>query len=95
MCSGERERSGAWRLSSGEGRDLPIGGVGQSWQLAYFGFTRPRLRTFTMPAGIRYRVDVIDTWQMTVTEARGRFKGTFTVELPARPFVAVRLRAVP
>lgn len=73
--------------------DVPIGGVGDRWQLAYFGFTQPRLRTFTMPPGIRYRVDVIDTWRMTVTEVPGRFTGTFTVELPGRPFMAVRLTA--
>lgn len=75
--------------------DLPVGGVTERWQLAYFGFTQPRRRTFSMPPGIRYRVEVIDTWQMTVTEVPSPCQGTFTVELPGRPFIAVRLRADP
>lgn len=73
--------------------DVPVGGSGDRWQLVYFGFTQPRFRTFEMPPGIRYRVDVIDTWQMTVTEVPGRFEGTFDIDLPGRPFIAVRLRA--
>jgi hypothetical protein len=32
---------------------------------------------------------------MTVTKAPGRYEGMFTVELPGRPFIAVRLRAQP
>jgi len=73
--------------------DLPWAGVKDSYYLAYFGFSRPRFRIFAMPPGTRYTVDVIDTWAMTVTTLEGWHDGTFRVELPARPYVAVRLRA--
>ncbi|MBT8226092.1 MAG: DUF5060 domain-containing protein [Dactylosporangium sp.] len=33
--------------------DVPIGGVADRWQLAYFGFNQPRLHTFTMEPGTR------------------------------------------
>ena len=61
--------------------------------VVYFGFNRPRFRTFSLPAGHRMHVDVIDTWNMTIERRDGVFEGSFTVPLPARPFVAVRLVA--
>jgi hypothetical protein len=67
--------------------------VAGQYYLAYFGFSRPGFRTFQMPAGTAYTVDVIDTWNMTVETIEGRREGTFRVELPARPYIAVRLRA--
>jgi len=75
-------------------RDVPIGGVEGAYYLAYFGFMQPRRRTFVLPPEIRFRVDVLDTWQMTVTPVPGTFAGTFSVDLPGRPFIALRLRAV-
>jgi hypothetical protein len=45
-----------------------------------------------MPVGERYEVDVIDTWNMTVENVEGVHEGTFRVDLPARPYIAVRLR---
>ena len=35
-------------------------------------------------------MEVIDTWNMTIEEA-GVFRGKFTVTLPGRPYMAVRL----
>jgi hypothetical protein len=37
-------------------------------------------------------VEVIDTWDMTVTPLGGTFEGRFRVELPGKPYVAVRVR---
>lgn len=73
------------------GWDLPIGGVLGEYQLAYFGFNRPRFRTMTVPADQEVTVDVIDTWNMTVERRPGTYRGQFRVELPARQFMAVRL----
>jgi hypothetical protein len=74
--------------------DLPWGGVAGQYHLAYFGFSRPRFRTFMMPLGSAYAVDVIDTWNMTVETLDGRYEGTFRIELPGRQYMAVRLRAL-
>jgi hypothetical protein len=40
------------------------------------------------------RIDVLDTWAMTVEEVAGTHTGTVRVQLPARPYSAIRLRAV-
>ncbi|MGD6749719.1 DUF5605 domain-containing protein [Streptomyces sp. BH105] len=74
--------------------DVPMGGVEGRYYLAYFGVQQPRIRTFNLPEGKRFRVDVIDTWNMTVTEVLDTHEGSVTVRLPARPYHAVRLRAV-
>lgn len=74
--------------------DLPCGAVQEDYYLFYFGFNQPSFRTFDMPKGNHYKVDVIDTWNMTIDELEGIFEGDFRVKLPARQFIAVRMRRV-
>ncbi len=73
--------------------DAPWGGVAGEYSIVYFGFNRPRFRTISLPDGQRVHVDVIDTWNMTVDRLHGVFAGSFTVPLPARPYMALRLTA--
>lgn len=54
----------------------------------YYGFNRPCCRFFHPDKPVR--VEVIDTWNMTVTPV-GRYSGDFTVELPSKPYMAIRL----
>jgi hypothetical protein len=37
-------------------------------------------------------IDVIDTWNMTIEPQPGVHSGTVRVQLPARPYTAIRLR---
>ena len=60
------------------------------YRLYYYSFMRPSFRDFRFDDSTLYHAEVIDTWNMTVTDAddcRGRFR----VELPARPYMAVRI----
>jgi hypothetical protein len=59
----------------------------------YFGLTRPLFRHVTLPYGRRYRVDVIDTWNMTIDSLPGIHEGSFRVDLPGREFMALRITA--
>lgn len=61
-------------------------------RLVYFGFGRPSSRTFVTPPGTEWAVDVIDTWNMTVAVLPEPCGGRFTVDLPGREYMAVRLR---
>ncbi|TDF98670.1 DUF5605 domain-containing protein [Paenibacillus piri] len=72
--------------------DAPCAGIPDEYYLFYYGFNQPRYRQFNMKPGIRYRVDVIDTWEMTVTELDGAYEGAFRIELPGKQYMAVRLR---
>lgn len=71
--------------------DVPVAGVLGEYLLYYFGFNRPAYRDFSLRRGDRYTVDVIDTWNMTVERLDGTYEGDFRIELPGRPYIAVRL----
>jgi uncharacterized protein DUF5605/uncharacterized protein DUF5060/uncharacterized protein DUF4038 len=70
--------------------DVRWGGA-DDYRIAYFGFGRPRYRDITMAPGSRWHVDVIDTWNMTITRQPGTLEGCFRVGLPGREFMAIRL----
>ena len=60
------------------------------YRLYYYSFMRPSFRDFRFDDGTLYRAEVIDTWNMTVADA-GTHRGRFRVDLPARPYIAVRI----
>lgn len=74
--------------------DVPTAGIRHEYEISYFGFNQPTYRNFVMPAGRRYEVDIIDTWNMSIDTRPDAVEGRFRVELPGRQFIAVRLRAV-
>ncbi|WP_284991944.1 DUF5605 domain-containing protein, partial [Arthrobacter sp. efr-133-TYG-120] len=74
--------------------DVPTAGIRHEYEISYFGFNQPTYRNFVMPAGRRYEVDIIDTWNMSIDTLPDAVEGRFRVELPGRQFIAVRLRAV-
>ncbi|MBN1777740.1 MAG: DUF5605 domain-containing protein [Clostridiales bacterium] len=63
------------------------------YYLFYYSFMRPSSRVFTMAEDAAFAVTVLDTWNMTKDE-KGTHRGTFTVSLPARPYIAVQLKRV-
>lgn len=72
--------------------DLPCGAAPEEYYLFYFGFNQPTFRTFNMPEGNQYKVDIIDTWNMTIEELPGTYEGSFRIDLPGRLYIAVRMR---
>jgi hypothetical protein len=74
--------------------DVPWGGVAGEYALLYFGGGRPVFRDVRIPEGMTAHMDVIDTWAMTIEPVAGTHSGLVRVALPARPYCAVRLRAV-
>ncbi len=65
--------------------------VGQDYYLYYYGNTMTSEKTYNMSKRIKYRVDVLDTWNMTVTEMDSIYSGTFTINWPSSNYVAVRI----
>jgi hypothetical protein len=74
--------------------DTPSAGVDGEYYLFYYGFNQPRFRRFLWDPTVAYTVDVIDTWNMTIERLPGVCRGRFTVDLPARPYIALRFQAV-
>jgi len=60
--------------------------------LCYLSFSRPKFRNFRLPEDIKYKVDIIDTWEMTVKTLDGEYSGNARIDLPAKTGIAVRFR---
>ncbi len=61
----------------------------KTYFIYYYSFMQPAYKKFSMEG--KYEVEVIDTWNMTI-EKVGVFEGTFKIDLPGRPYMAIRLR---
>ena len=74
------------------GWDVACAGQEGAYYLVYFGRYRPKVRDLPLPEGSQFKIDVIDTWEMTITPLAGTFEGKCTVELPGKPHIALRIR---
>ncbi len=90
-------------------QDPRVGGKPGDYYLIYFGHEMPaswefRLYKNGVTAGMKFKVEVIDTWAMTITPVEGEFvaarkdsydfvdaKGR-SVTLPGKPGMAIRIR---
>lgn len=63
------------------------------YQIYYYSFMRPSFRDFNFNDGIDYKAEVIDTWNMTITDV-GVHRGKFRIDLPGTQYMAIRLRKV-
>ena len=57
--------------------------------LCYFSFAQPAVRTFNLPVDVPYEVEIIDTWEMTITKLNGKFSGPSRISLPGKQYIAV------
>lgn len=78
--------------------DYHIGGVPHEYYLKYFGSAEPISWRVTLPGRDKdpkhsFRIDIIDTWNMTVTPVPGVFNmqqlNQYDVHDPARPNIAL------
>ena len=84
--SGDVDRiipEGRWNVEAG-------GYCGSDYFLFYFGMRQPGSRNFNLPTG-SFRIDVIDTWNMTIEPVAESASGEFTVALPGRKYMAIRI----
>ena len=67
-------------------------GAEGKYYLFYFDAHQPAEFEFDLPKGVKFRADVIDPWEMTITPVAGTYEGKFQLKLPAKPYQAVRFR---
>jgi Domain of unknown function (DUF5605)/Domain of unknown function (DUF5060)/Protein of unknown function (DUF4038) len=70
--------------------DVPYAGVPDRYYLAYLGSGQSKFRNIRLPEGQQYHVDIVDTWNMTINRLDGTRGGTFRIDLPGRPYIALR-----
>ncbi len=92
-------------------QDPDICGKPAEYYLVYFGPEKPRSWEFSLPRhelkdGMRFKVELLDTWDMTTTPVEGEFevkshsqylfkdaKGR-SIDLPGKPYIALRITRV-
>ena len=60
------------------------------YKIIYFSFMQPSFRILDLPKDKQYRIEIIDTWNMTVTDG-GTHSGWTKIQLSGRPYMALRL----
>jgi hypothetical protein len=66
-------------------------GVPGEYYLGYLNDAQPRSIVIDLPKGSLFNVEIIDTWNMTITPLLKKFSGHCLIELPAKPYMAVRI----
>jgi hypothetical protein len=52
---------------------------------------QPRSIVIDLPKDASYQVEIIDTWDMTITPLQKEFSGHSLIELPSKPYIAIRI----
>ncbi|MBN1875760.1 MAG: DUF5060 domain-containing protein [Anaerolineae bacterium] len=66
-------------------------GPDDAYRLIYFGINRPAYKDIELPVEGEYTLEIIDTWEMTITPLDGTFSGKCRVGLPGKPYIALRI----
>jgi hypothetical protein len=69
-------------------------GGNEAYRLIYMGRHQPVYKELELPEDQAYAIEIIDTWEMTITPAPGAFSGRCRVDLPGKPHIALRIRRV-
>jgi len=66
-------------------------GVEHEFYLGYLNDAQPRSVVIDLPEDASYSVEIIDTWNMTITPLLKKFSGRSLIELPAKPYMAIKI----
>ncbi|MDX2197332.1 MAG: DUF5060 domain-containing protein [Cytophagales bacterium] len=62
----------------------------KDYVLYYIGNSQQSGARLYLSDKANYKVEIIDVWNMTITQAQGTFTGNVEVPLPGKPYIAVR-----
>ena len=63
----------------------------EEYFLIYFNDDQPRSTILNLPEKGLFKVEVIDTWNMTTTLLNQYYSGRCMIELPQKPYIALRI----
>jgi hypothetical protein len=72
----------------------PVSGVKGQYEIHYNGYSQHKFRTVDVPEECTAEIDVIDSWVMTIDKLPGTFRGRHKIEMPVRPYMALRMRVL-
>jgi len=62
--------------------------------LYYYGNSQQAMARVMLPKQNKFRLEIIDAWNMTITPVGGEFTGMTEIPLPGLPYLAVRAIAI-
>ncbi len=62
-----------------------------SYKLLYFGRHQHAYKFVELGEVSEFRMEIIDTWNMTITPVEGTYRGRTKVKLPGKPYIALRM----
>jgi len=74
-------------------KGLPCAGKAHEYYLIYTGVAQPALLEITLPETEQYRAEVIDTWNMTITQG-AVYSGRVDIPMPGKAYHALILRRI-
>jgi len=66
-------------------------GIDREYYLCYLNDAQPRSVVIDLPKDLFYNVEIIDTWNMTITPIEKKFSGRSLIDLPTKPYIAIRI----
>lgn len=73
---------------------LPARQVAGEYYLIYLERRQPRIFIYDLPSDHQYKIEIIDTWNMTIETVQNRYSGRCLVELPGRANMALRISKI-
>ncbi|MBT3605856.1 MAG: DUF5605 domain-containing protein [Candidatus Latescibacteria bacterium] len=73
---------------------ISAAGIPNQYYLAYLGPHQSSVKTLKLPEDVQFKTEIIDTWEMTIEEVDGTFSGTFDLEVPGKPYMALRITKI-
>lgn len=71
--------------------DTYSAGIHGEYYIFYFDEETPEKWTFNLPGERIYKVEIIDTWNMTSVVKKENYTSPFTIELPGKEYMAVKI----
>lgn len=62
--------------------------------LHYYGNSQQAMAVINLPKDKKFRLEVIDAWNMTISPVEGEFSGRAEIPLPGIPYIAVRATVI-
>lgn len=62
------------------------------YYLVYLGTFRPSIKYLQLMKGRKYKIEVIDTWNMTITPLEGAYESDSKIDLPGKQYIALRIQ---
>ena len=73
-----------------EKEDIPFNIMSADYEIDYFGIMQPAFREIMLAEDKQFRVEIIDTWNMTIEDA-GIHSGFTRISMPGNQYMALRI----